>query len=68
MASLLSGDVNLNLGPVNRYIRDHKFNIFSNKGLHSLLLDINSILPVTDELCYIATSSNTAVVGISETK
>ena len=31
-------------------------------------LDINSLLNKIDELCYIASSSNAAVIGITETK
>ena len=69
MLLILSGDINLNPGPVNRHqIKDHKFEVFTRKGLHFIHLNINSLLPKIDELRYIAKNSNAAVIGISETK
>ena len=69
MLSILSGDINLNPGPANRQqIKDHKFKVFTRKGLHFIHLNINSLLPKIDELQYIAKNSNVAVIGISETK
>ena len=51
MALLLSGDVNLNPGPVTRHqLNDPKFETFNNKGLHLIHLNINSLLPKIDEL------------------
>ena len=45
MAFLLSGDINLNLGPVSRHqLNDPKFEGFNNKGLN-----INSLLTEIDE-------------------
>ena len=38
----------------------------SKKGLHSLHLNINSILPKIDEICFIAKLSNVSMIGISE--
>ena len=69
MLLILSGDINLNTGPVNRHqIKDHKFEEFTRKWLHFIHLNINSLLPKLDELRYIAKNSNAAVIGISETK
>ena len=69
MLSILSGDINLNPGPANRQqIKDHKFKVFTRKGLHFIHLNINSLLPKIDELQYIAKNSNVAVISISETK
>ena len=51
MLLILSGDINLNLGPVNRrQIKDHKFEVFTWKGLHFIHLTINSLLSKIDEL------------------
>ena len=69
MALLLSGDINLNPGPVTRHqLKDPKFEAFNNKGLHLIHLHINSLLPKIDELCNIGKCSNAAVIGITETK
>ena len=69
MALLLSGDNNLNPGPVTRHqLNDAKFEAFNNKGLHLIHLNINSLLPKIDELRNIAKCSNAAVIGITETK
>ena len=38
MALILSGNINLNPGPVNRHqIKDHKFDIFNYKELHFIM-------------------------------
>ena len=69
MLLILSGDINLNPGPVNMHqIKDRKFEVFTRKGLHFIHLNINSLLPKIDELQYIAKNSNAAVIGISESK
>ena len=69
MALLLSGDINLNPGPVTRHqLNDPKFEAFNKKGLHLIHLNINSLLPKVDELRNIAKYSNAAVIGITETK
>ena len=50
MASLLSGDINLNPGPVTRHqLKDPKFEAFNNKGLHLIHLNVKSLLPNIDE-------------------
>ena len=41
---------------------------FSNRGLQLIHLNINSLLPKTDELRDIAKRTKTAVIGISESK
>ena len=64
---ILSGDINP--GPANRHqIKDHKFEVFTRKGLPFIHLNINSLLPKIDELRYITKNANAAVIGISETK
>ena len=69
MALLLSGDINLNPGPVAiLQLNDPKFEVFNNKGLHLIHLNINSLLPKIDELYNIAKCSNAAVIRITETK
>ena len=69
MALLLSGDINLNPGPVTRHqLNDPKFEAFNNKGLRLMHLNINSLLPKKYELHNIAKCSNAAVIGITETK
>ena len=65
----MSGDISLNPRPVNWHqIKNHKFEVFTRKGLHFIHLNINDLLPKIDELRYIAKNSNAAVIGISETK
>ena len=69
MLLILSGSINLNPGPANRYqIKDHKFKVFTRKRVHFIHLNINSLLPKIGELPHIAKNSNAAVTGISETK
>ena len=69
MILILSGDIELNPGPVNRHqTKKEDFEVFNNKGLHFMHLNINSLLNKIDELRYIASSSNAAVIGITETK
>ena len=49
MLLILSGDINLNPRPVNRHqLKDHKFEVFTRKGLHFIHLNINSLLPKID--------------------
>ena len=69
MILILSGDIELNPGPVDRnQIKKEDFEVFNNKGLHFMHLNINGLLNKIDELRYIARSSNAAVIGITETK
>ena len=67
---LLSGDISLNLGPKNNLqpLNSNEWNVFKSKGLHSIHVNINSFLPKIDELRDIANSSNTTVIGSSESK
>ena len=39
-----------------------------NSGLHFIQLNINSLLSKIEELCFIAKSTNAAVIGICEPK
>ena len=69
MVLILSGDIELNPGPVDKnQIKKEDFEVFNNKGLHFMHLNINGLLNKIDELRYIARSSNAAVIGITETK
>ena len=69
MILVLSGDIELNPGTVDRnQIKKEDFEVFNNKGLHFMHLNINGLLNEIDELCYIARSSNAAIIGITETK
>ena len=70
MLLLLSGDISLNLGPVHQDTLQclNEWNVFKNRGLHFIHLNINSLLPKIDELRYITKSTNAAVIGICESK
>ena len=46
----------------------NEWNVFKNRGLHSIHLNINSLLSKIEELRFIAESTSTAVIGIYETK
>ena len=69
---LLSGDVELNPGPVqledNSQCLPDNYHCFKERGLHFVHLNINSILPKIDELRLIAQNTNAAVIGLTETK
>ena len=67
---LLSGDISLNPGPVHqdKLQCSNECNVFKNKGLHFIHLNINSLLPKIEELRFIAKSNNAAVIGICESK
>ena len=67
---LLSGNISLNPGPINssqQYNNDQRA-VFKKRGLYFVHININSLLPKIDELQYIATLSEPAVIGISESK
>ena len=69
MVLILSGDIELNPGSVERnQIKNENFEVFDNEGLHFMHLNINGLLNKLDELRYTARSPNTAVIGITETK
>ena len=64
MILMLSGDIELNPGPVNRnQIKKEDFEVFNNKELHFMHLNINGLLKKIEELRYIA-SSSAEVIGI----
>ena len=44
------------------------WNSFKKKGLNFIHLNINSLLPKIEELCFIAKSTNAAVIGNCESK
>ena len=67
---LLSGDVSLNPGPL-QISPTVNFNIWeplNKKGLHFLHINISSLLPKIDELKCIASKTNAAIIGITESK
>ena len=63
---LLSGDISLNPGPVHQDTLQclNEWNVFKNRELHFIHLNIDSLLPKIDKLRYIAKSTNPAVIGI----
>ena len=70
MLLLLSGEISFNLGPINGS-QQHSYDqwaVFKNTGLHSVHINIDSLLPKIDELWHIAKLSEAAFIGISESK
>ena len=67
---ILSDDIRLNPGPTHQHKIQclNEWNIFKSRGLHFIHLIINSLLPKIEELRIIAKSTNTAIIGISESK
>ena len=67
---LLSGDISLNPGPTHQHKLQclNEWNIFKSRGLHFIHLNIKSLLPKIEELRIIAKSTNTVIIGISESK
>ena len=62
---LLSGDMNLNPGPTQI---SETWSVFKKRGLHFVHLNINSLSSKIEELRQIAKNTNSAVIGLSETK
>ena len=69
-AILLSGDISLNPGSLSnpQLFKQEKWQAFSNRGLHLIHLNINSLLPKIDELRDIAKRTKAAVIVISKSK
>ena len=67
---LLSGDISLNPGPVQIYptVNVNIWKSLNKKGLHFLHININSLLPKTDELKCIANKTKSTIIGIIESK
>ena len=67
---LLSGDICLNPGPVHQDTLQclNEWNVFTNRGLHFIHLNINSLLPKIEELRYIAKIYQCCRIGICESK
>ena len=61
---LLSGNISLNRGPIQNIHLKEIWKTFRNRGLHFIHLNINSLLPKTDELREIVKISTPMVVGI----
>ena len=67
---LLSGDINLNPGPINgsQQYNNDQWAVFKKIGLHFVHISINHLLAKVDDLLYIAKLSEAAVVGILESR
>ena len=67
---LLSDDISLNPEPTHQHKLKclNEWNIFKTRGLHFIHLNINSLLPKIEELRIIAKSTDTAIIGINESK
>ena len=67
---LLSGDVSLNPGSVQRSpdISPNIWEPLNKKGLHFLHISINSLLSKKDEIRCIANKTKAAIIGITESK
>ena len=67
---ILSGDITLNPGPVynNQSLDVNEWNVFRSKGIHLIHLNVNSLLPNIDEICYRAERTKAPVIGITESK
>ena len=67
---LLSGDVSVNPGPVqiSPAVNVNIWEPLNKKGLHSLHININSLLPKIDELKCIANKTKATIIGIAESK
>ena len=67
---ILSGDISLNPRPVhnNQSLHSNEWNIFRSKGIHLIQLNVNSLLPKIDEICYTAEHTKSTVIGITESK
>ena len=67
---ILSGDITLNPGPVynNQSLDVNEWNVFRSKGIHQIHLNVNSLLPNIDEICYRAERTKAPVIGITESK
>ena len=70
MLLLLSSDISLNRGPVHQDTLQclNEWNVFQNRNLDFIHLNINSSLPKIEEFRYIAKSTNAAVTSICESK
>ena len=66
---LLSADISLNPGtPHNFQIDCLSWNVFDKKGSHFLHINVNSLLPKTEEIRFIAKKSKATLTGINKTK
>ena len=67
---LLLKAISLNPRPVHQDTLQcsNEWNVFKNRGLHFIHLNINSLLSRIEELRFIAKSTNAAVIGICESK
>ena len=67
---IFSGSVSLKPGPVWKHhlLNTTEWDIIKTKGLHLIHLNVNGLLPKTDELRHMVRLSNAAVIGVSELK
>ena len=69
MILIVSGNIKLNPGAADwNQIKKEDFEVFNNKRLHFMHLNISSLLNEIDDLCHFARSSNAAIIGIMGTK
>ena len=70
MLLLLSSDISLNLGPFHQDTLQcsNEWNVFKNRGLNFIHLNISSLLSKIKKLCYIAKSTNAVAIGIWKSK
>ena len=66
---LLSGDISLNPGP-SQYLpeNDNNFEHFRKRGFNFFCVNLNSLLPKTDELRHIVGHSKPAMLGTTESR
>ena len=62
---MLSGNINLNPGPTQI---SETWSVFKKRGLHFVHLNINSLPSKIEELRQIAKNTDSAAIGLSETK
>ena len=67
---LISGGISLNPGHshINQTLVNNEWDVFKARGLLFIHININSLLPKTEEIRRIACLSNAAVIRISESK
>ena len=70
MLILISDEISLNPDPAHEKTLQcsNEWNVFKNKSLHFIHLNINSLVLKIEELRYMAKSINAAVIDICESK
>ena len=60
-------DYQFNIGS-NKSNSGDKWNMFKNRGMHFIHLNVNSLLPKREEMRHLVKLANASVIAISETK